>query len=133
VTVRGRIAALLEVGTGFHGELTGRENIFLNGSILGMPKKEIVAKLDTIVAFAGVEKFIDTPVIYPISMIPERYQLLIALNPLSGIIETFRASLIPNREIDWYMLGVSSILTVLVVVVGAVYFRNTERTFADVV
>ena len=62
VTVRGRIAALLEVGTGFHGELTGRENIFLNGSILGMTKKEIAKKLDTIVAFAGVEKFIDTPV-----------------------------------------------------------------------
>ena len=62
VTVRGRLAALLEVGTGFHGELTGRENIFLNGSILGMPKKEIAAKLDTIAAFAGVEKFIDTPV-----------------------------------------------------------------------
>jgi homopolymeric O-antigen transport system ATP-binding protein len=62
VTVRGRVAALLEVGTGFHGELTGRENIFLNGSILGMRKEEIAAKLDAIVAFAGVEQFIDTPV-----------------------------------------------------------------------
>ena len=62
IKVNGRIAALLEVGTGFHGDLTGRENIFLNGSILGMGKKEIEAKLDAIVAFAGVGQFIDTPV-----------------------------------------------------------------------
>ena len=60
--VYGRIASLLEVGTGFHSELTGRENIYLNGSILGMRKKEIEAKLDGIVSFAGVEKFLDTPV-----------------------------------------------------------------------
>jgi lipopolysaccharide transport system ATP-binding protein len=60
--VDGRVAALLEVGTGFHGELTGRENIYLNGSILGMTRKEIEAKLDAIVAFAGVETFLDTPV-----------------------------------------------------------------------
>ena len=60
--IRGRVAALLEVGTGFHGELTGRENIFLNGSILGMKQKEVATKLDAIVDFAGVEKFIDTPV-----------------------------------------------------------------------
>jgi homopolymeric O-antigen transport system permease protein len=86
-----------------------------------------------VVPFAIQFLLFATPVIYPMSMIPERYQLFIALNPLSGIIETFRASLIPNREIDWYMLSVSSILTVLVVVVGAIYFRNTERTFADVV
>jgi len=58
---RGRIASLLEVGTGFHAELTGRENIFLNGSILGLRKQEIKAKFDEIVDFAGVEKFIDTP------------------------------------------------------------------------
>lgn len=86
-----------------------------------------------IVPFAIQFLLFATPVIYPISMIPERYQFVIALNPLSGIIETFRASLIPNREIDWSMLGISSILTILVVVVGAIYFRNTERTFADVV
>ena len=59
---KGRIASLLEVGTGFHGELTGRENIFLNGHILGMRKKEIIAQFDRIVDFSGVEKFIDTPV-----------------------------------------------------------------------
>ncbi len=62
IKVKGRIAALLEVGTGFHPELTGRENIFLNGAILGMTKKEIQRKFDEIVDFAGVEKYIDTPV-----------------------------------------------------------------------
>lgn len=60
--IRGRVGALLEVGTGFHPELTGRENIFLNGAILGMTRAEIVRKFDEIVAFANVEKFIDTPV-----------------------------------------------------------------------
>jgi len=60
--IRGRISSLLEVGTGFHQELTGRENIYLNGSVLGMRKREIDTKFDEIVAFSGVEKFIDTPV-----------------------------------------------------------------------
>jgi lipopolysaccharide transport system ATP-binding protein len=62
VTLRGRVASLLEVGTGFHPELTGRENIFLNGAILGMTRAEIKRKFDEIVAFAEVEKFLDTPV-----------------------------------------------------------------------
>ena len=62
VKSRGRIASLLEVGTGFHGEMTGRENIFLNGAILGMTKAEITAKLDEIIAFSGCERYIDTPV-----------------------------------------------------------------------
>lgn len=62
IKVRGRIASLLEVGTGFHPELTGRENIYLNGAILGMTKPEIRRKFDEIVAFAEVQKFIDTPV-----------------------------------------------------------------------
>lgn len=62
IKTRGRIASLLEVGTGFHSELTGRENIYLNGSIMGMTKKEIDRKLDAIVDFAGVERYIDTPV-----------------------------------------------------------------------
>ncbi|HEY2330091.1 MAG TPA: ABC transporter ATP-binding protein, partial [Verrucomicrobiae bacterium] len=62
VRLRGRVASLLEVGTGFHPELTGRENIFLNGAILGMHRTEIKKKFDEIVAFAEVEKFLDTPV-----------------------------------------------------------------------
>jgi lipopolysaccharide transport system ATP-binding protein len=62
VGIRGRVASLLEVGTGFHPELTGRENVFLNGAILGMTKEEIKRKFDEIVAFAEVEKFLDTPV-----------------------------------------------------------------------
>jgi len=62
VTLRGRMASLLEVGTGFHPDLTGRENIYLNGAILGMKKSEIARKFDEIVAFAEVEEFIDTPV-----------------------------------------------------------------------
>src|SRR5438045_6328885 len=62
IKLRGRVASLLEVGTGFHPELTGRENIYLNGAILGMSRGEIRAKFDEIVAFAETEKFLDTPV-----------------------------------------------------------------------
>jgi len=62
IIMRGRVASLLEVGTGFHPELTGRENIFLNGSLLGMGSKEIKTKFDEIVAFSEIEKFLDTPV-----------------------------------------------------------------------
>jgi len=62
ITMRGRVASLLEVGTGFHPELTGRENIFLNGTILGMSRAEVARKFDEIVAFAEIEKFLDTPV-----------------------------------------------------------------------
>jgi lipopolysaccharide transport system ATP-binding protein len=61
IEIRGRVASLLEVGTGFHGELTGRENVYLNGAILGMRKAEIDQKFDEIVAFAEVERFLDTP------------------------------------------------------------------------
>jgi lipopolysaccharide transport system ATP-binding protein len=64
VTIDGRVASLLEVGTGFHPELTGRENIYLNGTILGMTRREIKRKFDEIIAFAEVEKFLDTPVKY---------------------------------------------------------------------
>lgn len=62
IKTRGRIASLLEVGTGFHGEMTGRENIYLNGAILGMTKKEITSKIDEIIDFSGCERYIDTPV-----------------------------------------------------------------------
>jgi lipopolysaccharide transport system ATP-binding protein len=62
IEINGRVASLLEVGTGFHPELTGRENIYLNGTILGMSRKEVKAKFDEIVDFSGVQKFLDTPV-----------------------------------------------------------------------
>src|SRR5947209_6502216 len=62
ISLNGRVASLLEVGTGFHPELTGRENIYLNGAILGMSRAEIKRKFDEIVGFAEVEKFLDTPV-----------------------------------------------------------------------
>lgn len=64
IKIKGRVGSLLEVGTGFHPELTGRENIFLNGAILGMTKKEIAGKFDQIVEFAGIDRFLDTPVKY---------------------------------------------------------------------
>jgi lipopolysaccharide transport system ATP-binding protein len=62
ITVRGRMTSLLEVGTGFHPELSGRENVFLNGALLGMSRRDISRKLDAIIAFAEIEKFVDTPV-----------------------------------------------------------------------
>src|SRR5436853_417149 len=62
ITINGRLAALIEVGSGFHPDLTGRENVFLNGSILGMRRREIAARLDSIIDFAGVRDFIDVPV-----------------------------------------------------------------------
>ena len=62
IRARGRIASLLEVGTGFHGEMTGRENIYLNGAIMGMTREEITRKLDEIVDFSGCERYLDTPV-----------------------------------------------------------------------
>jgi lipopolysaccharide transport system ATP-binding protein len=62
ISANGRLAALLEVGTGFHSELSGRENIFLNGSILGMSRKQVKSKLEEIIEFSGVEEFIDQPV-----------------------------------------------------------------------
>jgi lipopolysaccharide transport system ATP-binding protein len=64
IILRGKVGSLLEVGTGFHPELTGRENVFMNGAILGMGRAEIARKFDAIVEFAGVEKFLDTPVKY---------------------------------------------------------------------
>ena len=62
VKIKGRVASLLEVGTGFHGELTGRENIYLNGAILGMKRREITRKLDEIIEFSEISQYIDTPV-----------------------------------------------------------------------
>jgi lipopolysaccharide transport system permease protein len=74
-----------------------------------------------------------TPVIYPASIIPERYRLLAALNPLTGVIDAFRASLVPVRHVDWGLLGVSSAMTLVILLTAAVYFRKAERTLADIV
>jgi lipopolysaccharide transport system permease protein len=74
-----------------------------------------------------------TPVIYPTSIIPEKYRGLMALNPLSGIIEACRASLLPTRDVNWMTLGVSFAITVIIFVVGLIYFNRTQRSFADVV
>jgi lipopolysaccharide transport system ATP-binding protein len=80
VHLRGRVASLLEVGTGFHSELTGRENIFLNGAILGMSRGEIISKFDEIVAFSEVDKFLDTPVKHYSSGMYVRLAFAVAAN-----------------------------------------------------
>jgi len=80
IEIHGRVASLLEVGTGFHSELTGRENIFLNGTILGMTRKEVKAKFDEIVDFSGVENFIDTPVKHYSSGMYVRLAFAVAAN-----------------------------------------------------
>ena len=80
IEIHGRLSSLLEVGTGFHSELTGRENVFLNGAILGMPREEILRKFEEIVAFAGVERFIDTPVKHYSSGMYMRLAFAVAAN-----------------------------------------------------
>ena len=80
ISVNGRIAALLELGAGFHPEMTGRENIFLNGAILGMTQKELLKKMDSIIEFAGLENFIDTPVKNYSSGMTVRLGFAIAIN-----------------------------------------------------
>lgn len=89
ITTRGRIASLLEVGTGFHPELTGRENIFFNGSLLGMKRKEIQERFDEIVDFSGTEKFLDTPLKHHSSGMQLRLAFAVAafLNPEILIID----------------------------------------------
>ena len=74
-----------------------------------------------------------TPVIYPLSIIPDRYRLLAALNPLTGVIDAFRASLTPGRNIDWPLLALASLVTLAILAAAIVYFRQTERAFADIV
>ena len=74
-----------------------------------------------------------TPIIYPVGFIPERYQWLLALNPVTGIIEGFRSSLLGARPIDWEVVLISWVITILILVVGALYFRKTEKEFADIV
>jgi len=74
-----------------------------------------------------------SPVIYPTSMVPEKYRALLALNPLTGLINAFRASLLPGREIDFGLLGISCIVILVIFTVGSIYFHKTEREFADII
>jgi len=74
-----------------------------------------------------------TPVIYPMSIIPESYRVFVGLNPLSGIIEAFRACIEPTKQVDWQLLLISFSATLFIFVLGGVYFRRMERTFADIV
>ncbi len=74
-----------------------------------------------------------SPIIYPLSLIPEKWQPLMALNPLAGIIEAFRACLVPSRSIDLHLFGISLAVTTVIFIVGAVYFKQTARSFADIV
>jgi lipopolysaccharide transport system permease protein len=74
-----------------------------------------------------------TPVIYPCSLIPERFKPLLAMNPLTGLIEAFRNSLLPSQQIDWSVLGISVVSSMVLFFIGFVYFRKMERTFADVI
>ncbi|HVB99780.1 MAG TPA: ABC transporter permease [Candidatus Dormibacteraeota bacterium] len=74
-----------------------------------------------------------SPVIYPTNMVPERYRFLLALNPLTGIIETWRACIFPGRNMPWSLLEVSIGMTVLIFFLGASYFKSAERAFADVI
>jgi lipopolysaccharide transport system permease protein len=74
-----------------------------------------------------------SPIIYPSSMVPERYRWLLALNPLSGLIEAFRHALVPELPIHWDMLGVSAVITLLLFIGGLEYFKRTERVFADII
>jgi len=74
-----------------------------------------------------------TPIIYPASIVPEAFRPLLALNPLTGIIEAFRAAMIPSRPIDWSLLGISTATTCIIFTLASIYFRRTERTFADII
>lgn len=74
-----------------------------------------------------------TPIIYPPSIIPERYRPFLALNPLTGIIDSFRAILVPAQPVQWGLLGISAIVTVMIFAVGILYFRASEQSFADAI
>ena len=105
VKVKGRIGSLLEVGTGFHPELTGRENIYLNGAILGMKKAEVSRKFDEIVDFAGVEKFIDTPVKRYSSGMYVRLAFAVAANLESEILIVDEVLAVGDAEFQKKCLG----------------------------
>ncbi len=105
ISIKGRIASLLEVGTGFHPELTGRENIYLNGSILGMRKREIDRKLDEIVDFSGVERYIDTPVKRYSSGMYVRLAFAVAANLESEILIVDEVLAVGDAEFQKKCLG----------------------------
>jgi lipopolysaccharide transport system ATP-binding protein len=105
IDIKGRIASLLEVGTGFHPELTGRENIYLNGAILGMRKKEITRKLDEIIDFSGVERYIDTPVKRYSSGMYVRLAFAVAANLESEILIVDEVLAVGDAEFQKKCLG----------------------------
>lgn len=117
ISYQGRIASLLEVGTGFHPELTGKENIFINGAILGMRKKEIARKLDEIIAFSGIEKFIDTPVKRYSSGMYVRLAFAVAAHLDPDILVIDEVLAVGDAEFQKKCLGKMQDLS-----------RNTERT-----
>jgi lipopolysaccharide transport system permease protein len=86
-----------------------------------------------IIPFAMQLLLFGTPIIYPASMIPERFQWLLAINPMSGIVEAFRYSLVPSRALDWELLWFSIGFTAVLLVVGVAYFKSAEKAFADIV
>jgi len=74
-----------------------------------------------------------TPIIYPTTLVPEKFRWVIALNPLTGIIEAFRATILPSRQVDWQLLSISLLITLFVFIIGLIYFQKTDRIFADIV
>lgn len=111
VKIRGKISSLLEVGTGFHAELTGRENIYLNGAILGMKKKEIDRKLDEIIDFSGIEKHIDTPVKRYSSGMYVRLAFAVAANLDSDILIADEVLAVGDAEFQKKAIGKMSDLS----------------------
>ena len=105
VLLRGRVGSLLEVGTGFHQELTGRENVFLNGAILGMKRSEIKRKFDEIVDFSGIEKFLDTPVKHYSSGMYARLAFAVAANLESEILIVDEVLAVGDLEFQKKCLG----------------------------
>ena len=105
ISTKGRIASLLEVGTGFHPEMTGRENVFLNGAILGMTRKEITRKFDEIVDFSGVERYIDTPVKRYSSGMYVRLAFAVAANLESEILIVDEVLAVGDAEFQKKCLG----------------------------
>ena len=149
IKIKGRVASLLEVGTGFHPELSGRENIFLNGAILGMTRREITRKFDEIVDFAGVERYIDTPVKRYSSGMYVRLAFAVAAHLESEILVVDEVLAVGDAEFQKKCMGKMSAMsqkegrTVLFVshnipavkrlCTSAIYMRNGELNFSGAV